>query len=67
MKIWHAEKIGLEKGFPTNPNMTYFAEIIAFKIDTSKIFFDFSTFAVQKELVKLDLLNHTFSEVEYML
>ena len=32
-KIWYAEKIDLEKSFPTNPSMTYFgffkAEIIA--------------------------------------
>ena len=36
LKFWHAEKIDLEKSFPTSPNMTYFvsanAEIIAFKV-----------------------------------
>ena len=63
-KIWHAEKIELEKSFPTNPNMTYFsyfafakAEIIAFEVGTSgkRKKSTFSIFAVQKELTSLKM------------
>ena len=40
MKIWHVEKIDLEKGFPMNPNITYLDcskfEIVASEFDSSK-------------------------------